>query len=100
MQLTCPHCDARAVIRTSRPISRTASEYYVQCTSVTCAHTWKAIMEAVTTIAPSMTPHPSVRIPLSPRSPVVMAKAANDCQSLIPGLDTMPHPRAMASDTG
>ncbi|MEW6166039.1 MAG: ogr/Delta-like zinc finger family protein [Pseudomonadota bacterium] len=69
MRVKCPHCDAPARCRSSKPMSPTSREQKLQCTNVECAHTWVAVTEAVRTIAPSMTPNPKVHIPLSPRSP-------------------------------
>lgn len=65
MRLKCPHCGGRAHIRTSRDLSEKTRELKIQCLNVDCAHSWVAILEAVRTIAPSMTPNPEVHIPLS-----------------------------------
>lgn len=75
MRIKCPHCGADGTIRTSRPFSETTREASVQCTNVECAHTWVVTISATRTIAPSMIPNPRVYIPLSPRSPAVLAEA-------------------------
>mgnify|MGYP001481516743 CR=1 FL=1 len=94
MLITCPHCDSRATIRTSRSVSEITREVYLQCENIECAHTWKAYLSAAVTIAPSMTPKPGVFIPLSPRSPA--AQTPQDAQGCLT-LDEPAHPRAMAS---
>ncbi|MHB1430075.1 MAG: Ogr/Delta-like zinc finger protein [Rhodocyclaceae bacterium] len=67
MRLKCPHCGGTAHIRTSRDLSEITRELSIQCLNVECSHSWVAIIEAVRTIAPSMTPNPAIHIPLSPR---------------------------------
>lgn len=93
MRIRCPHCQHRAIIRTSRPMSETTQEQQLMCTNVECAHTWVTHTSAVRTIAPSMCPNPKVYIPLSPRSP---AYQQPDTQQLGLALDC-PHPRAMVT---
>lgn len=87
MRTVCPHCRAPARIRSSKPVSEISRELKLQCQNVECAHTWVAVVEAVRTIAPSMTPNPKVYIPLSPRSP---AYAAPDSRQLGLALDCPP----------
>lgn len=65
--MLCPHCGSRTNIRTSRMVSTTCKEFYLQCQNVECAHTFVSLMEAVRTIAPSQIPNPRVYIPNSPR---------------------------------
>lgn len=66
----CPHCEEPAFVRTSKRVTATLREKYMQCSNLECAHTWVIHEHAVRTIAPSMCPNPSVHIPLSPNSPV------------------------------
>jgi hypothetical protein len=68
MRIECPHCGETAVIRSSQRMAATVREARVQCQNVECAHTWIVHISAVRTLAPSMTPDPTVHIPLSPRS--------------------------------
>lgn len=93
MLVRCPHCTTEAVIRTSRDLSETVRELALQCQNLECAHTWVAFLSPVRTIAPSMTPNPKVFIPMSPRSPALLAAESNQ---LGLALDEPPHPRAMA----
>lgn len=63
--MTCPHCDTRLQIRTSRAVSPLSRELYVQCPNVECAYTCKMLLSAIHTIAPSMKPNPTVYLPTS-----------------------------------
>lgn len=96
MLIRCPHCAEEAMIRTSRDLSSTVRELYLQCKNLECAHTWRAFITAISTIAPSMTPDPTVCLPLSPRSPA--AQPPEGAQMGL-ALDCPPHPRAMAPNT-
>ncbi|MBS1191009.1 MAG: transcriptional regulator [Rhodocyclaceae bacterium] len=60
MQATCPHCGAKAVIRTSIQLSKLIKTAYCQCQNVVCGHTFKAFLEVVETISPSAIPDPEV----------------------------------------
>ncbi|VVE12338.1 transcriptional regulator [Pandoraea morbifera] len=60
MKLVCPHCDSRAHIRSSRPLSRVTRELYCQCTKLECGHTFMSLVEVVRTLSPSSTPNPDV----------------------------------------
>lgn len=75
-------------------MSETSREASLQCTNVECAHTWVALISAVRTIAPSMTPNPRVHIPLSSRSPT-----AYQCDQMELGMD-FPPPRHAAHPSG
>lgn len=68
--MNCPHCDCRAQIRTSHPLTQTMREVYFLCTNLVCGHSWVAHMEAVRTISPSGVPNPSVNLPISEREEV------------------------------
>lgn len=57
MHITCPHCQARALIRTSRPLTALVREAYCQCTNLACGHTFKIVVEAVQTLSPSAVPN-------------------------------------------
>ncbi|WP_455154852.1 ogr/Delta-like zinc finger family protein [Cupriavidus campinensis] len=65
MKLTCPHCESRMKIRTSRVVSLLSKESYWQCPNVDCAYTCKAITSVTTTIAPSMKPNPQAYLPIT-----------------------------------
>lgn len=75
MRINCPHCENKAEIRTSKTMSAISREIYFQCTNPECGHTWAALLSAIRTIVPSMTPCPSVYIPLSEKnhSPAALA---------------------------
>lgn len=62
MQIPCPHCNTPGKIRTSRRISESTKEAYLQCQNIDCCHCWKVIVSAVSTICPSLHPNPDVYI--------------------------------------
>lgn len=68
--MNCPHCNNRAQIRTSHPLTQTMREVYFLCTNLVCGHSWVAHMEAVRTIAPSGIPNPNVNLPVSEREEI------------------------------
>lgn len=75
MRVTCPHCEKKANIRTSKHITAITRELYYQCSNVNCGHTWVALISAIRTIVPSQTPNPKVYIPTSERSSAAQAAA-------------------------
>jgi len=64
----CPHCQQKALVKTSRLMSLISRETYYQCSNIECGHTWASVTTAIRTIVPSRTPNPEVHIPLSERS--------------------------------
>lgn len=65
---SCPHCESKARISTSKKITAITREIYYQCTNIQCGHTWAAHLSAVRTIVASRTPNPAVFIPQSAQS--------------------------------
>lgn len=63
MQHSCPHCESKATCRTSRHVTSTMRELYMQCHNVECGHTWKAVLAVSHTIVPSAQPNPKVFLP-------------------------------------
>lgn len=68
MRVSCPHCNSKATIRTSKEMSLISREVYFQCTNHECGHTWTSILSAIRTIVPSRQPNPNVYIPLSEKN--------------------------------
>ena len=60
MQLNCPHCGHKAIIRSSRSCSKLSRFAFCQCGNVACGHTFKALVEIISTISPSAFPDPLV----------------------------------------
>lgn len=60
MKLSCPHCDQRMHIRTSRRISLLLKEAEWQCVNIECGHTCVSYTEIVRTRNPSQRPNPKV----------------------------------------
>ena len=56
MSLHCPTCNAPARVRTSRGISPTTRELYMECGNQECRAVFQAIVEATKIIAPSLLP--------------------------------------------
>lgn len=67
MRLKCPHCNARANIRTSRDMGPLSGSARYQCSNVECGHTFKVLFEITETLSPSAMPNPSVVLPLFQR---------------------------------
>ena len=61
----CPHCRARAFIRTSEEMTTTMREITYQCTDPECGHTYVVVAEVDRTLSPSAKPNPSVLLPIS-----------------------------------
>jgi hypothetical protein len=71
LSMPCPHCEKRANVRSSQPMSRTLRELHFQCLDLECGHTWIAMLEAVRTVSPSGKPDPEIaaQLPFTPRLP-------------------------------
>lgn len=68
--MNCPHCRARAQVRTSYEVTPTMREVYFICSSITCGHSWVGTLEAVRTIAPAGLPNPLIDLPVMKRPEV------------------------------
>lgn len=68
MRITCPHCQDRTVVRTSKRPAPVFYEVYAQCISPACGWAGKLYVEFATTTVPSRTPNPAISIPLEPKS--------------------------------
>ncbi len=51
--IRCPHCNSRAVVRSSREMSATMRELVYMCTNAECGHTYIASLEVQRTLSPS-----------------------------------------------
>lgn len=67
MAMQCPHCSSPAHTRTSRYMSPTCKESYMQCSNLRCGFTFVSITEVARTLSPSATPNPRVFIPIAQR---------------------------------
>lgn len=61
----CPHCGARAIIRTSEQMSQTMRQLTYQCRDPECGHTFLVGAEILRTLSPSAKPNPTVLLPIS-----------------------------------
>lgn len=66
IQICCPHCDGKAIARSSRKLSITLREIDYQCVDPECGHTYTATLEIVRTLSPSGKPNAAVNLPYSP----------------------------------
>lgn len=66
MRFRCPHCNALATIRTSRPLSETSKELNLHCTNLDdCSFSWVVICSASHALSIPLNPNPRVHVPLS-----------------------------------
>jgi len=63
--LSCPHCDRRMQIRTSRQLSEFTRELLWQCVNIECGHTCHSLLSITHTLNPSQNPRPQVDLPVS-----------------------------------
>lgn len=54
MSLHCPTCGQPARVRTSRPLSETVRELYLECTNPRCRTIFQSMVEATKIIAESL----------------------------------------------
>lgn len=71
MIVTCPHCEHKARIRTSRPLGPLTVQLYFVCGNAACGHTFRAHIEILATISPSACPNLAIAAQLerSARAP-------------------------------
>lgn len=65
MRVECPHCESKAVIRTSERLSELVREASCICTNHRCGHTFIVSVAVSRTISPSAIPKPGINIPKS-----------------------------------
>lgn len=75
---SCPHCDARAIVRSSGQISLLVRELDYQCENVGCGHTFVVQAAVVRTIVPSACPRVGVHLPRGNPNLGPKRKPAND----------------------
>lgn len=63
--IRCPHCQSRAVARSSQEKTATMREITYQCIDVECGYTYVASLEVVRGLSPSGKPSETVRVPMS-----------------------------------
>ncbi|BDI51970.1 TPA: ogr/Delta-like zinc finger family protein [Escherichia coli] len=65
--MKCPHCDGKAIIRSSEYMSPLVRKLYYQCKNVNCSFSFIAMETVMGTVVPSGCPNPKIHIPLSTR---------------------------------
>lgn len=63
-RITCPHCGARTITRSSVQVTPTYREVRLNCDNDACGHTMVAEIAIVRTIRPSLRPNPAVTLPV------------------------------------
>lgn len=74
----CPHCGARAIVRSSHSLSPLYREQLMQCTNVLCSFSYVIGAEVLRAISPSAIPNPDVHIAPSTNPCAGIPRAAND----------------------
>jgi len=85
--IPCPHCDARARVRTSSQETLLSRELRLQCENIDCGHTFVAQLEIIRTVVQSARPNPAVHLPVGSPRP---RHAANDDSPPLPANDEAP----------
>lgn len=65
--MKCPHCQEKAIIRSSEYLSPLVRKMYYQCKNVTCSFSFVALETVMGTVVPSGCPDPKIHVPLSSR---------------------------------
>ncbi len=88
--IPCPHCGARAIVRSSEQITELYRELRLSCENFDCRHTYVASLSVIRTIHPSAMPNPRIQIPMS-----IFVPPAND--DTLPANDNPETPEAANS---
>lgn len=72
--IRCPHCESRAIARSSQQLSVTLREITYQCQDVHCGHTYVATLEVVRTLSPSAKPNMEINLPVLKRPARIKSK--------------------------
>lgn len=77
LTIRCPHCRERAITMTSRELSATVREIYLQCVNAECGHRFVAHLGIVRTLVPSLNPSADVSLPIVERrsNDIIVPKA-------------------------
>lgn len=79
--ISCPHCDAKSIVRTSEDVTNMVREIRLECTNGDCGHSFVAQLSVIRTIRPSRQPREGVKLPFAnPNLVGPDAKPANDDQ--------------------
>lgn len=60
----CPHCESRALIRSSEQVSETVREARMRCDNDDCGFSFVAQISVIRTIQPSLKPKAGIVVPL------------------------------------
>lgn len=77
--ITCPHCDAKSIVRTSTDVTKMVREIRLECTNGDCGHSFVGQLSVIRTIRPSRIPREGIHLPFAnPNLVGPDAKPAND----------------------
>lgn len=90
--MPCPHCDTRAIVRSSGQISPLVRELDYQCQNIACGHTFVSQLSIVRTIVASACPRAGIHLPFGNPNlgPKRLPKPANDDVRIPANDDTLP----------
>lgn len=63
--ISCPHCDAKSIVRTSHNVTPTLREIRLECTNGDCGHSFVGQLTVIRTIRPSRIPRDGVHLPFA-----------------------------------
>ena len=92
LRLRCPACSGPSPIRTSRDISPSSRQLYVQCTNPKCLCLFESIAETIKVLAPSMLPESEQNPQMLPMRKREKAHATSSSKS------PRPHGDALSSE--
>lgn len=84
--ITCPHCQAKSIVRDSVQVTPTVRELRLTCDNDECGHTFVCQLSVIRTIRPSAKPNPAIRLPFGNQNLGPKARSAND-DSPVPAND-------------
>lgn len=76
--ITCPHCDAKAIVRSSKQVGAMTRDLTYVCTDDDCGHRFVAQLSVTHSTRLSERPRANVHLPFRPSS----ARPANDSGTL------------------
>ncbi len=66
--IDCPHCNARAIVRSSDRVTPLVRELRLQCDNPDCGHSFAAQLSVTRSLSPSACPNPAIHLPFGNRA--------------------------------
>ncbi|MES2339573.1 MAG: ogr/Delta-like zinc finger family protein [Pseudomonadota bacterium] len=96
----CPHCKARAIVRSSTRISNEVRQLHFECSDAECGHVFGATAEVHVTISHTIRPSRKARAGVDLRTVPLRRRADNDDTPPPANDDTPPVPAADVCGVG